>query len=307
MNLKNALIIIAFVFFVSTGFGQKIVLPASTCFYYDVAGTAISTGFDFRTEDDAENIISAIIDVVGLKPNFTVRAAKVPNAAAVILKGERYILYSPGFISQMDKASNSRWASISILAHEIGHHLNGHTLMNTGSRPDLELEADEFSGFVLRKMGATVQESQLAMAIAASQKASHTHPAKASRLVAIDKGWKHADTQMSGERSVSIEKMKKPDRKVVIDEKEKQSVLEKKFIKYEVNFNFDPNGIYYVTIRNNLVKIDGSQIIVLGKLAETSASKFPYVLYQSDKNYLFVSKNGIIVTSKGEKAGYMKS
>src|SRR5687768_13379220 len=91
---------------------QKIVLPATTCFYYDAAGTSTSSGFDFRTENEAENIIQAIIDVVGLKPNFTIRAAKVPNAAAVIMKGERFVLYSPDFISKMDKVSNSRWASI---------------------------------------------------------------------------------------------------------------------------------------------------------------------------------------------------
>ena len=34
-----------------------------------------------------------------------------------------------------------------------------HTLERGGSRPEIELEADEFSGFVLRKMGATLPQA----------------------------------------------------------------------------------------------------------------------------------------------------
>lgn len=37
----------------------------------------------------------------------------------------------------------SQW---SIHAHEIGHHLSGHTLTSGGDRHQQELEADEFSG-----------------------------------------------------------------------------------------------------------------------------------------------------------------
>jgi hypothetical protein len=299
------LIILAF-FLGLAEHSEKIILPPTACFYFNESEKKIPVELGFNSNDEAQKIIMAIIDVVGLKPNFLIRSANVPNAAAVILKGERYILYNPDFIYDMDKVAGSRWASISILAHEIGHHLNGHTLNNTGSRPELELEADEFSGFVLRKMGATLTESQLAMKIAASQEASHTHPAKINRLAAIDKGWRHADNQMSGNRSVAIQKMKTPDLKMKIDEAEKQSVLDRKFIRFEVNFNFDPQGEYYVTIRNNLVKISKNNLIIIGKLAETSVAKIPYVLYQSDKNYLFVNPNGIVFTSDGEKAGYLR-
>jgi hypothetical protein len=282
---------------------DTVVLPTSTCYYYNESGKTVTTGLGFATNDEAEKIIYAIIDVVGLKANFVIRSADVPNAAAVILKNQRYILYNPDFIRNMDRQSGSRWASISILAHEIGHHLNGHTLTNTGSRPDLELEADEFSGFVLRKMGAKLPEAELAMKIAASQRASHTHPAKASRLAAIDKGWKHADTQMSGQRSASMEKMTKPDPKVTVSTEEKQNVLDKKYIRFEVNFSFDPSGEYYVTIRNNLVRIDKNNLVIIGKLKDTDLQKIPFVLYQSDQNYLFVNQFGVIFTKSGDKAG----
>ena len=38
---------------------------------------------------------------------------------------------------------------MTLLAHEVGHHLNGHTIHRGGSTPELELEADEFAGFIL--------------------------------------------------------------------------------------------------------------------------------------------------------------
>ena len=72
----------------------------------------------------ARDIIKEIIDVVGLKPRFEVREANVDNAAAVIYNGQRYILYNRQFVAAVNNAVKTDWAAVSILAHEIGHHLN---------------------------------------------------------------------------------------------------------------------------------------------------------------------------------------
>lgn len=74
-------------------------------------------------------------------------------------------------------------------------YLNGHTLIPGGSRPPTELEADSFSGFVLYKMGANLEEAQAAMNAIASEKGSETHPPKRSRLAAIESGWTKAKDQ----------------------------------------------------------------------------------------------------------------
>lgn len=152
----------------------------------------------YTTVTEAKNMLADIIAVIGIKANFEIQSANVDNAAAVIYGSKRYILYNPDFINRLNTAAGNNWASISILAHEIGHHLNGHTLENIGSQPDKELEADEFSGFVLRRMGATLAEAQTAMKIAADYKASLTHPGKEARLVAIANGWNTANQQQSG-------------------------------------------------------------------------------------------------------------
>ncbi|RYY11740.1 MAG: hypothetical protein EOO36_18550, partial [Cytophagaceae bacterium] len=76
----------------------------------------------------AAGIIREITDAVGLQPRFELRATPlVDNAAAVVYGGRRYLLYNPHFLAAVNQAGHTDWAGISILAHEMGHHLNGHT------------------------------------------------------------------------------------------------------------------------------------------------------------------------------------
>jgi hypothetical protein len=274
------------------------------CSYYgeDIPSNITS----FKSGSEAQEIISRILSVIGLHQNFDIRAANVPNAAAVIYGRKRLILYNSKFINSINNATGNDWAGISILAHEIGHHLNGHTLTATGSRPDIELEADEFSGFVLRKMGAALTDAQAAMSIAASARASHTHPAKKDRLKAIAAGWQNANDQVTG--NVSPKKTDKEIEKPVTRPAPEpdQAVLDEKFIAYDVHFNADPAGRYYVTIRNNLVKVDGSDLYIAGRLALSNKKGFKYMFYDKQYNYLYINTKGVIVNGIGKKVGTLK-
>ena len=145
--------------------------------------------FTFRPDATADQMVFDIVYYSGLRPNFQVRAANVPNALARVENDQRFILYNPDFMKQVERATGTDWAAYSIMAHEIGHHLQGHTLQAGGSRPPIELEADEFSGFILARMDGTLEDSQAAMRRLASDQGSDTHPGKAQRLEAIRKGW----------------------------------------------------------------------------------------------------------------------
>ena len=151
----------------------------------------------FSSDNEAQQVIRDILKHAGLAQNFQVKAAGVPNAAAVIHGETRYILYNQHFIQETRKRTGNKWAPISIMAHEIGHHLNGHTLSRNGSRPNIELEADYFSGFVLQKMGASMDDARAAMTLIGSPSGSATHPAKHDRLAAITKGWSDAKENQS--------------------------------------------------------------------------------------------------------------
>jgi len=97
--------------------------------------------------------------------------------------------------------SNS-WSKLSILAHEVAHQINGHTLEASKSLYEsrqLELEADEYSGFVMYKLGASLSEAQEAIRVYGSDKDDtySTHPSRDKRLKAIEKGYNKARSQVS--------------------------------------------------------------------------------------------------------------
>ncbi len=155
----------------------------------------------FSANEDAEIAVDKILDQIGLFRNFTIQ--ECPNINNAIAKNittssgqkERYILYDNNFFNRIDDKAGSDWAAISILAHEIGHHLNGHSLNNEGSNHRFELEADYFSGISLAKMGASLEEAQSAIQTFRYEKATSTHPSKADRLLEIEKGWRKANAK----------------------------------------------------------------------------------------------------------------
>jgi Zn-dependent peptidase ImmA (M78 family) len=140
----------------------------------------------------ATEMLAEIMNVIGLQANFELKEANVLNIEASISHRRRYILYNPGFIAQINHVTKDKWAGLFLLAHEIGHHLNGHTIMKGGSTPALELEADQFAGFIMYKLGATLDQAQEVMKYIARNEASATHPGRASRMLAIQTGWNKA-------------------------------------------------------------------------------------------------------------------
>lgn len=100
--------------------------------------------YTFESDAAAVAAVDRILDPLGLVRNFDVRAADVSNAAAVIDGETRYLLYNQEFIRRVKAVTRTDWAAISIMAHEIGHHLNGHTLVPGGSRPPHGVRGRQF-------------------------------------------------------------------------------------------------------------------------------------------------------------------
>jgi hypothetical protein len=148
--------------------------------------------YAFTADYTAEAMIDEITAYSGLRRNFIVRASNVPNAAAVNQDGQRFLLYNQEFMASVKEKTHSYWAAMTIMAHEVGHHLQGHTLDGAAGRPERELEADEYSGFIVEKMGATLKESQAAINIFAPNEGSSTYPPKKTRLLAVRAGWTKA-------------------------------------------------------------------------------------------------------------------
>lgn len=150
---------------------------------------------------DGNKVVKDIMHYTGLPQNFKVFPGDVPNAAAIIILDNnniphRIIAYNTEFMKEVNIATqNNNWAPVSIMAHEIGHHLSGHTLAQGGSQPPTELEADKFSGFVLYKMGATLDDAKKALETLIPEQGSATHPGRAKRIAAVTDGWQQSCLQ----------------------------------------------------------------------------------------------------------------
>jgi len=261
-----------------------------------------SLSSNFASVSEAGSIAQEIMKAIGQRANFEIREANVPNAAAVLYMGKRYILYNPGFISKLTRVTGTKWAAISVLAHEIGHHQSGHTMK--GSQLASELQADEFSGFVLYKMGASLSEAQAAMKVIGNERATSTHPAVDTRLASIAKGWRNAGGQVT---NTDIAKTSPQPRNTYPGPNSGRSVLANRNILANVRFNADPNNNYYVTTQYNIVKISNDKLYMVGKLAKLNNTQYPYMMYDENNTRFYVSARGNIVNKAGRSVGMVKS
>ena len=147
-------------------------------------------------------IVATIMRHAGLPQNFVLyTGAKVANAAAVILvdkdgRGKRALVCNEKFMRTAREASTEgNWAPVSIIAHEIGHHLAGHTLIAGDWQPRGELTADAFSGFILYKLGAKLGEASRAVITLAPK--NNGALSRDERLQAVRQGWMFACRQQS--------------------------------------------------------------------------------------------------------------
>lgn len=168
------------------------------CSYADDA-SAYELAWSAMAKATVPQMVYDITQISGLRPNFHVGAGQVGNAAAALGRGPqgliRVIVYNPTWMQEVLRQTRTDWASYSIIAHEVGHHLQGHTLLAGGSHPTIELQADEFSGFVVARLGGTLAQAQLAMQSFGSVNGSATHPPRQMRLLAIAEGWKRGQGQ----------------------------------------------------------------------------------------------------------------
>ena len=151
------------------------------------------TQSNFTSVYEAGNYVNQMLDSINWQENFNIREQNgINNAYATIIRNQRYIVYDNNFLENLDAYAKTKWASLSVMAHEMGHHYRNHVVSSSGSTPAKEIEADYFSGYVMAKMGASLNEALAAMQNIASERGSNTHPAKANRLEAITKGWNYA-------------------------------------------------------------------------------------------------------------------
>lgn len=183
---RIGLLLIGAFLLVQVSIGQKL----TPCGYI-IPPRSLAT--KFQSVYEAKEIVNNMLDTINWKENFNLREQNgIQNAYATIIRGSRWIVYDNNFLEDIDEYAKTKWASLSIMAHEMGHHYYNHVVSGQGSTIPSEIEADAFSGYMIAKMGGTLEQALAAMRAIGSDRASNTHPAKADRLSAITRGWNAA-------------------------------------------------------------------------------------------------------------------
>ena len=145
------------------------------------------------------------MNVIGIsQPPILQACDNINNAVATSYKGIRYILYDNNFMNSITNGND--WGNLFILAHEVGHHINGHSLdkvlyeaqvvepQSLEKARKSELEADEFAGFVLARLGGPVSAANQAINNISfdGDDSYRTHPSRSKRLDAVKRGYFNA-------------------------------------------------------------------------------------------------------------------
>ncbi len=225
-------------------------------------------GQESISEFQAKQAVYHIVQYSGLLPNFTVREnEEVTTAIAYIKDKKRYIEYNPAVMESLMDSTKTDWAMISILAHEIAHHLLGHTLAPKLLSPGDELACDRYSGFILQRMGATLDESVAAIQVAGSAQGTKTHPPREARVHAISQGWNESLNQLESK----IQGIAPADKIYVLS----------------LRFDGDEN-LYYVDDASNVLWYNEfAQPILLGKMVEVTLGDYRYeIVWEGQKFYV---------------------
>ena len=142
----------------------------------------------------AERAVQEILDFIVMGTGgWSLFASAEDKASASIdpVTGERRIVYNEDFIDDLRGESESVWANVAILAHEVAHHLNNHLQVGDEEQRRVEeLEADRFAGYILARKGASEEATQ--RVFRALGGGTDYHPPVRDRVAAARNGWLRA-------------------------------------------------------------------------------------------------------------------
>ena len=217
---------------------------------------------NFTTDSEAEDAVNKILSVIGASQKPVLQpCSNINNAVAAVYKGQRYILYDRDFMNSLTAGSNKYWSNMFILAHELGHHINGHSLdiilyandiidpKSLEEKRKQELEADEFAGFVLAKLGASLSQTSkiLSNIPRISNENSSTHPSKDKRIASVRIGFKKGEVKkvIVANKTVKINKnsnSKTTNKEELIVEKINNDII-----------NVNSNWTYYTETQKEII------------------------------------------------------
>jgi tetratricopeptide (TPR) repeat protein len=151
----------------------------------------------YVSNNSFEQGVQKMMNSIALPQNFIlVECSNIKNAFAYSKNGVRYIIIDKSWVQSYNSQD---WFVQSIIAHEIGHHLCGHSIQNTSlsleQRRQRELEADRFAGYLLKTLNCTLNQALTGINRLIPSEMSDlnsTHPSRSKRINALTSGYNNS-------------------------------------------------------------------------------------------------------------------
>ena len=175
--MKKVFLNIFLMFSCAFCFGQYCTYSGGSC----ANGLANPTNY-------ATKIVSDICRTLNI-PYINTYQGNLQNACAFELNGSPTIAYNANFLNYL--SNHNTWAPVSVLAHEVGHHFYKDSSWYGAFEHSWtkELRADYISGYVLFKMGCSLENAKSTFYIMFDWMGSRTHPDTPRRIAALTLGY----------------------------------------------------------------------------------------------------------------------
>lgn len=316
-----------------SSFGQNDILCA---FVKDNVfdNSASLQNLEFINSQEASVFVEVLLGEVGLPMNFHVQECNEINCshkrnayAKMNKNGTRFIVYDNEWFASLD-TSETKIESLTILAHEIGHHLAAHTIQRNhkkyveackycrpkskhfnkeicekefskeystylANRRIQELQADRFAGFIMNYYGASKGEvCNIFNKISKIKDDSNsTHPSLEKRLKAVEEGFELAQEYKIKGKKIDLNDIKRLP--IEIDITNKTIVNRNKLIS-EVSETIRSKPIQYIR-KHSKLKVNAAFRGGAGKKIEDRMT-----------NYLGIEKLGNHIISEQPEFEYFK-
>jgi hypothetical protein len=235
-----------------------------------------------KNDISAYKTVVNVIRETGLAQNFVILPGNVEKVTAYINDNERILEYNPEFMQKLEGDTN--WLGISVLARQIGHHLGHHELKNGEASIEEELEADKYAGFVLQKMGASLDEAISALEKAASENSSSSSSLN-SRLASLSTGWNNA--QLLSNDTTALVASVDENQQVTISIKEPAGVDENSVNNDKPKYAFQiflavDTSFYFINDKD--VVFNGKRVNV-GEKKDSNKPGFDWIFMKGEDSY----------------------
>ncbi len=151
---------------------------------------------NLKHEREMEELAHTVLKLHGL--NHKIAVVVDPEAAkscayATTLRGVQYIGVFLECTGPLRIGGDYNWNAVGIICHEVGHLAAGHTVIPGSSRTE-ETEADEFAGYAMARLGASLQEA-LTFGHSLSPFGGKHHPPRKVRLASVERGYNRAKAE----------------------------------------------------------------------------------------------------------------